>query len=159
MTTHYIKNLDYKYIKGIQEDKINLLIFTKQRIHNAKVGDKLELSSSRLEESLKMVIEKWGYKSFQEITDKEAQQAGFLTKEFLMDELLSINDFDVITRFDDLKDVILFLVYIVKEEDYSEKPINLGYTWNGSSIDKSPFVNIFEKYKKKDYGSLYFYDK
>ena len=153
MKTHYLKNLDYKYIKGIEDGQISLLIFTKQKIHDVNSGDILQIITSRLTDNLEVVILKTEYKSFEELTEKEAKKAGFSNKDFLKDELLRTNDFDIITKFDELKDVILFLVTITKKEDCEslktedKRILNDDYTCTMSY----PFVDIFDKYKNRTF--------
>ena len=110
MKIHSI-NIDEKYLKGIKNGQINLLVFTRQIIHDYAPGDILELKAGAL--NTRMRILKGYLKSFSEITEDEAVSSGFLNKDFLKDELFNKNDFDIITKLYGIDDILLFLLLII----------------------------------------------
>ena len=101
MTEHNI-NIDTKYFEPVHNGQITLLIFNK-KIINGKPGDTLTLQNGSY--TVTTTITKIETKSFGELTEQEAQQAGFLNKDFLKDELIkrfNITIFDFLRKIDDL---------------------------------------------------------
>ena len=118
MKTHHI-SIKRKYFEPIRKGTITLLIFNKKIIYDAQPGDYIQASFGIYD--VKAKISKTYIKSFKEITEKEAKQAGFLTKDFLNDEL--ITEFELTPKYhlgekNNIDDEIFFLIKLHNNEEH-----------------------------------------
>lgn len=109
MTEHPI-NIDTKYFEPTQQNQITLLLFNKQVITDYKPGDTIKLQNAAYTVTKK--IKNIEIKSFGDITDKEAQKAGFLNKDFLKDELIQRFRIDGLNYTLGIDDLLLFCIHL-----------------------------------------------
>lgn len=143
MQKHNIK-IDKKYFEPIRNKEITLLIFKKQCVYDFEDGDCV-LAQFGSSYDVEAEISRTYYKSFKDITEEEAKAAGFLNKDFLKDELISVYDlkglFSFVTGYD-IDDELFFLVEL--KDDEKNYPYNI--------TDK---VNLFDEKHSTYYYSNY----
>lgn len=148
MKVHNI-SIDRKYYEPIRNGKITLLIFDKKVIQDGEIGDYILASHGSYD--VKSRIVKAYVKAFENITEEEARKSGFITKDFLKDEL--INRFDLKATFSfelgsSIDNELFYIIEIAndKEEPSSEK-LKFGNLTN---------VNLYSKeYNKEFYNPEY----
>ena len=89
MKVHNI-SIDKKYFEPIRNGQITLLIFKHKIIDDGNPGDYIVASQGNYD--IKSRLKRTYIKAFMDITDEEAQQAGFLNKDFLEEELVKKYD-------------------------------------------------------------------
>lgn len=147
MQIHNI-NIDNKYFEPIRENKITLLIFKTKVISNEKPGDYILASKGVYE--IKAKIKKTFMKSFSDVTDKEANMAGFLNRDFLKDELVRQFDLEPIFNFEHgttINDEIFYFIEIESENKtyFVNNNVNL-YT---KEFDIDDYTTKWRKYYEK----------
>lgn len=116
MKKHTI-SIDTKYFEPIRKGQISLLIFNKKILNENEV-DYIEAQKGGY--SVIAKIEKCYVKSFGEITDEEAREAGFLNKDFLKDELIRRFKIDTLDQLlNHLDEYLFFLVKVSKKDEKS----------------------------------------
>lgn len=133
-------NLPVKYFEPIQNKKIKLLIFDKKVINEYSEGDKISIKKGAYEVS--SLIKKTYIKSFGEITPKEVEKAGFISKDFLKDELISrfdIDGFEVLLG--DFDSRIFFFIELKEEKEEKEKT----YFSNTTTSIPNDYFDFFGK--------------
>lgn len=144
MKVHDI-SISRKYFEPIREGQISLLIFNKKKISDAQPGDFILASYGNY--NVKAKISRIYMKAFEDITEEEAKNAGFLNKDFLEDFL--INEFSlkpIISHFGTPKidEELLFLIELNTEDE------------NHFMINNPIKVNLYSKeYNKEFYNPEY----
>lgn len=144
MKVHNI-SINQKYFEPIREGKISLLFFKTKVVRDGQPGDYILASKGNYDVKAKIV--RTYIKAFEDVTDKEAQKAGFLNKDFLRDELANRYDlkqfFDVITGTS-IDEEIFFLIELnTNEEEHV-------------AINNPVRVNLYSKqYNKEFYNPEY----
>lgn len=124
MKEHTI-NINKKYFEPIRDGKISLLIFKNKIISDFSIGDYIYSSFGSYD--IKAKISKVYVKAFEDITEEEAQKAGFLTKDFLKEEL--IKEYDLKTEFSfELGRVIDKELFFIVEINNYEESYSIGNT-------------------------------
>lgn len=157
MTVHHI-NIDRKYFEPIRQGKVNLLIFKKRTIKDAQPGDCILASKGNY--NVKAFINRCYIKSFDDITEEEAQKAGFLNKEFLRDEL--IYRYELKPRYNygkgelnDINNELFFLIELNEEKEtkYSLRAPNTTVTLFSKEFNKE-FYNYNPEYDSQPWRDL-----
>ena len=143
MKTHNI-NIDTKYFEPIRDGQIRLLIFDKKAI-NPEPGDCIE--ARRGEYSVKAIVEKTYIKTFAEITEKEANKAGFITKEFLKDELIRRFKIDTLDQLLNTIDNYMFFLIKIK----FNPTIKRATTTKRTNMSDDKFDKVFKDIKSDLY--------
>lgn len=128
MTEHNI-NIDTKYFEPVHDKKITLLIFDK-KIIDCKPNDKLTLQNGSY--SVTATIEKTEIKSFGELTEKEVQKAGFITKDFLKDEMFRRFDIQPIDFLRTIDGFLIYCIYLKEQSKYTFNISTGGIIWRNS---------------------------
>lgn len=129
-------HIDTKYFEPIRNGQITLLIFNKKEI-NPEPGDCVE--ARRGEYSVKATVEDCYIKSFSEITEDEAKAAGFITKDFLKDELIRRFKIDTLDQLlNTIDNYLFFLIKIKQDKPYALNNIKVNFSDND-------FNDLFEK--------------
>lgn len=134
--------IKHKYFEPIREGKINLLIFKKKVISDEKAGDFILANQGIYE--VKAKITRTYMKAFFDITDDEAQRAGFLNADFLKDELINEYDLKPIYHYDTGNDIDKELFFLVELETNEE---------DHHKINNPVKVNLYAKNFDKNFYS------
>ena len=144
MKVHNI-SINRKYFEPIREGQITLLIFNKKEISDAQPGDFI-LSSFGIY-NIKAKISRVYIKAFEDITEEEAKNAGFLNKDFLQENLINELDLKSTTTCFGAPNIdkeLLFLIELNTEEE------------EHSMLNNSTKVNLYSKeYNKEFYNPEY----
>ena len=144
MKVHDI-SISRKYFEPIRKGQISLLIFNKKKISDAQPGDFILASYGNYD--VKAKISRIYMKAFEDITEEEAKNAGFLNKDFLEEFL--INEFSlkpIISYFGapTIDEELLFLIELNTKDE------------NHSLINNPVKVNLYSKeYNKEFYNPEY----
>ena len=145
MKVHDI-SINRKYFEPIREGKIKLLIFKKKVIDNINIGDYILASVHNYE--VKAKINGFSIKAFSDITEKEARQAGFLTKDFLRDELIRQyklrDEIPLCSMAPNIDSELFFLINIETEDEEHQllnSPIKVNLYKNSSTFYNKKFYN------------------
>lgn len=156
MKIHHI-SIKRKYFEPVRKGIITLLIFNKKIIYDAHPGDYIQASFGAYD--VKAKIARTYIKSFKEITQEEAKQAGFLTKDFLKDEL--IKEFELEPKYhfgeiNNIDDEIFFLIKLHNDEEHHKINSSMITEKEKQEEIKRYVVN---KYQAKDLlGNRQFYN-
>lgn len=132
MTTHEIF-IDRKYFEPIREGKITLLIFKQKVIENPSIDDYIKASFGAYE--IKARIVDYFYKTFGEITENDSRKAGFISKDFLRDELHHKYQLNSTDYLGDYSGEIFFCIEIDNELENNEIEDNIyDYTKNLTNV-------------------------
>lgn len=113
-------NINRKYFEPIRKGEIKLLIFNKKVIHNEEPGDCIVAKIGSYD--IKAKIKRTYMKSFEEVTETEAKDAGFLNKDFLKDNLIQELDLNTVFSFEAGRTINNELLFFI-ELDFSEEKI------------------------------------
>lgn len=155
MKVHDI-NINRKYFEPIREGKIKLLIFKKKVIDDINIGDYILASFHNYE--VKAKINGFSIKAFSDITEKEARQAGFLTKDFLRDELIiqyKLREEVTLSIVPNIDSELFFLINIETEDEEHQllsSSIKVNLYKNSSTFYNKKFYN--PEYDDKPWGEL-----
>lgn len=106
----YSISLETKYFEPIRNGEITLLIFDRKQI-NPEAGDCIEARKGQY--SVKAMVVDSYIKTFSEITEREAKAAGFVSKDFLKDELIRRFNIDTLDYLlNTIDDYMFFLIEI-----------------------------------------------
>lgn len=106
----YSISLETKYFEPIRNGEITLLIFDRKQI-SPEVGDCIEARKGQY--SVKAMVVDSYIKTFSEITEREAKAAGFVSKDFLKDELIRRFNIDTLDYLlNSIDDYMFFLIKI-----------------------------------------------
>lgn len=119
MEQHNI-SLETKYFEPIRNGEITLLIFDRKQI-SPEAGDCIEARKGQY--SVKAIVVDSYIKTFSEITEREARAAGFVSKDFLKDELIRRFNIDTLDYLlNTIDDYMFFLIEV--SQNYKVKKIN-----------------------------------
>lgn len=149
MQVHNI-SIDKKYFEPIRNGQITLLIFKQKIIEEGNPGDYVLASKGNYD--VKAKITRTYIKAFNDITDEEAQKAGFLNKDFLEDELVNKYNlspsFNISSNFlSTINEELFFLISI----STIEEPFSLS--------DEVKKVNLYSKEYNKEFYKPNFEEK
>ena len=132
----FTKVLSWELFRGIKEGKITSLIFDEEIFQGIKQGDLIEFVS--LDEKIKMYFISSKIISFQDITDEDAKDCGFINRDLLAHYLMNKYNIDLffVGNYPNVFDKKLFYIININEspcELIEEKKIII----NGEPYDLS----------------------
>ena len=139
-------HIDTKYFEPIRNGQITLLIFDKKEI-NPEPGDCVV--ARRGEYSVKATVEDCYIKSFSEITEGEAKAAGFISKDFLKDELIRRFKIDTLDQLlNTIDNYLFFLIKLEKNNSFTLRDVKINSSENDfSDLFKKEFDDLYDVWR------------